>query len=232
MIGKVMGADGTIRFVALCDAGGEWCLIEESDPGKRDVIAAAQLCATHLHGTISRARTAAYKARESYQEGRAETAATYLDLACEHLDVANTNAARLLDEPGPDDSLNEGIELAESEQTASALFVQRVIAMSAQCTHETGQPVEPWALLVVADAFTDMAQERTTESADHVFVQFVSETQARAEVMTGQRITSEGIDRAITLLRQMRKTFEPANSNGSDPSTEESNEPKKGETNK
>ena len=228
MIGKVMGADGASRFVALCDSGGEWCLIEENAPGKRDLVEAAQLCATHLHGTISRARTAAYKARESYQEGRAETAATYLDLACEHLDVANTNAARLLDEPGPDDSLDEGIELAEPEQTASALFVQRVIAMSAQCTQETGQPVEPWALLVVADAFTDMAQERTTESADHVFVRFVSETQARAEVMTGQRITSEGIDRAITLLRQMRRTFEPANSNGSDETTQ----PKKGETSK
>jgi hypothetical protein len=228
MIGKVMGADGSIHFVALCDAGGEWSLIRENDPGKRDAIEAAQLCATHLHGTITRARTAAYKARDSYQEGRAETAATYLDLACEHLDVANTNAARLLDEPGPDDSLDESIELAEPEETASALFVQRVIGMSAQCMREAGQPVEPWALLVVADAFTDMAQERTTESADHVFVRFVSETQARAEVMTGQRITSEGIDRALTLLRQMRSTIEPANSNGSDQITEESNQPKNG----
>lgn len=82
-------------------------MIEENDPGKRDIVEATQLCATHLHGTISRARTAAYEARESYQESRAETAATYLDLACEHLNVANTNAARLLDEPGLDDSLDE-----------------------------------------------------------------------------------------------------------------------------
>jgi len=228
MIGKVKGADGSIHFVALCDAGGEWSLIRENDPGKRDVIEAAQLCATHLHGGITRARTAAYKARESYQEGRAETAATYLELACEHLDVANTNASRLLDEPSPDDSLDESIELAEPEQTASALFVQRVIAMSAQCTHETGQPVEPWALLVVADAFTDMAQERTTDTADHVFVRLVSETQGRAEVMTGQRITSQGIEQALTLLRRMRNDMEPTNGNGSDQITEESNQPKNG----
>jgi hypothetical protein len=181
-----------------------------------------------LHGTITRARNAAYKARDSYQEGRAETAATYLDLACEHLDVANTNAARLLDEPGLDDLLEEGIELAEPEQTASALFVCRVIALSAECTHETGQPVEPWALRIVADAFTDMAQERITESADQIFVRLVGETQARAEVMTRQRITSEGIDRAITLLRHMRSNFEPANGNGSDEITQ----PKKGEDSK
>jgi hypothetical protein len=228
MIARVSAPDGAIRYVALCDAGGEWCLIEESDPGKRDVIEAAQLCATHLHGTITRARNATYKARDSYQEGRAETAATYLDLACEHLDVANTNAARLLDQAGPDDLLEEGIELAEPEQTASALFVRRVIALSAECTHQTGQPVEPWALRMVADAFTDMAQERITEGADQIFVRLVSETQARAEVMTRQRITSEGIDRAITLLRDMRSNFEPANGNGSDETTQ----PKKGEDSK
>jgi hypothetical protein len=180
MIARVGAPDGVIRYVALCDAGGEWCLIEENNPGKRDVIEAAQLCAKYLHGTITRARTAAYKARDSYQEGRSATAATYLDLACEHLDVANGNAARLLDESGPDDALDAGIELAQPEQTASALFLRRVIALSAQCTHEAGQPVEAWALLAVADAFTDMAQERTTDTADHVFVRLVSETQAHA----------------------------------------------------
>jgi hypothetical protein len=213
MIARVSAPDGAIRYVALCDAGGEWCLIEESDPGKRDVIEAAQLCATHLHGTITRARTAAYKARDSYEEGRAETAATYLDLACEHLDSANTNAARLLDQAGPDDYLEEGIELAEPAQSASALFVRRVIALSAECTQETGQPVEAWALRLVGDAFTDMAQERITESADQIFVRLVSETQARAEVMTRQRITRAGIERAVELLRQI----EPANGNGSQP---------------
>jgi hypothetical protein len=220
MIARVSAPDGAIRYVALCDAGGEWCLIEESDPGKRDVIEAAQLCAKHLHGTITRARTAAYKARDSYQEGRSATAATYLDLACEHLDVANGNAARLLDEPGPDDALDAGIELAQPEQTASALFLGRVIALSAQCTHEAGQPVEPWALLAVADAFTDMAQERTTDTADHVFVRLASETQARAELMTGQRITRQGIEGAITMLRRLLDDVEPANSNGHGPDHE------------
>jgi hypothetical protein len=101
---------------------------------ERDVFEAAQLCATHLHETITRARTAAYKAKDSYEEGRAETAAICLDLVCEHLDVANTNAARLLDQAGPDDYLEDGIELAQPEQTASALFVRRVIALSAECT--------------------------------------------------------------------------------------------------
>ena len=214
MIARTEGRDGSIRYVALCDAGGEWCLIEEDDPGKRDVIEAAQLCATHLHGTISRARTAAYKARDSYQEGRAETAATYLDLACEHLDTANSNAARLLDEPGLDDVLDESIELAEPAETATALFVRRVIALSAACTHETGQPVEAWALLLVAHAFEDMAQERTTERADHVFLRFVGECRARAELMTGQRITRQGIEHAIDMLRCLLDDVEPANDNG------------------
>lgn len=191
MIGKVMGADGTIRYVALYDAGGEWCLIEESAPGKRDIIEAAQFCASHLYGTIARARAAVVEAKEGYRAGRTEAAATYLDVACDHLDTAVMNAARLLDEPGPDDVLEEGIELAEPEQTASALFLRRVIALSAECTHETGRPVEPWAMLLVADAFAAMAQER-----------------------------------------QERTTAEPANSNGSDATIEESNQPKKGETNK
>jgi len=217
MIARVSAPDGAIRYVALCDAGGEWCLIEENDPGKRDVIEAAQLCTKHLHGTITRARTAAYKARDSYQEGRSETAATYLDLACEHLDVANTNAARVLDEPGPDDALDESIEIAQPATTASVLFVQRVITMSAECARETGQPVEPWALLVVADAFTDMAQKRTTDTADHVFVRLVSETQARAELMTSQRITRQGIEGAITMLRRVLDGVEPVNGNGRGP---------------
>lgn len=228
MIARVNAPDGAIRYVALCDAGGEWCLIVEDDPGKLDILEAANLCATHLHRTITRARNAAYKAKDSHQEGRVETAATYLDLACEHLDVANTNAARLLDAPGPDDLLDETIELAEPGETASALFVSRVIALSAECTHETGQPVEPWALRWVADAFNDMAQERVTESADQIFVRLVSEAHPRAQVMTGQRVTSEGIDRAITLLRDMCSNFEPANGNGS----EETTQPKKGEDSK
>lgn len=213
MIARVNAPDGAIRYVALCDAGGEWCLIAEDDPGKHYVIEAAQLCAEHLHGTITRARAAAYKARDSYQAGKSETGATYIDLACEHLDAANVNAARLLDEPGPDDVLDESIEIAEPAQSASALFVRRVIALSAECTQETGQPVEAWALRLVADAFTDMAQERITESADQVFVRLVGEAQPRAEVMTRQRITSEGIERAIDVLRGI----EPANGNGSQP---------------
>jgi hypothetical protein len=213
MIARVNAPDGAIRYVALCDAGGEWCLIEENEPGKRDVIEAAQLCAEHLHGTITRARAAAYKARDSYHEGRSETAAIYLDLACEHLDVANGNAARLLDEPGPDDVLDESIELAEPAQTATALFVRRVIALSAECTQETGQPVEAWALLLVAHAFEDMAQERSTERPDHVFLRFVGECRARAEFITGQRITRQGIEHAIDMLRRLLDS-EPANNNG------------------
>jgi hypothetical protein len=220
MIARVSAPDGVIRFVALCDAGGEWCLIAESDPGKRDVIEAAQLCAEHLHGTITRARAAAYKARDSYQAGRSETAATYLDLACEHLDVANGNAARLLDEPGPDDVLDASIELAEPAETATALFVRRVIALSAACTHETGQPVEAWALLLVAHAFEDMAQERSTERPDHVFLRFVGECRARAELMTGQRITRQGIEHAIDMLRRLLDDVKPANDNGPDHGSE------------
>jgi hypothetical protein len=214
MIARVSAPDGTIAYVALCDAGGEWCLIAESEPGKRDIFEAAQRCANHLHGTITRARAAAYKARDSYQEGRAETAATYLDLACEHLDVANGNATRLLDEPGPDDVLDESIELAEPAQTATALFVRRVIALSAACTHETGQPVEAWALLLVAHAFEDMAQERNTERPDRVFLRFVGECRARAELMTGQRITRQGIEHAIDMLRRLLDDDAPANDNG------------------
>ena len=220
MIARVNAPDGSIRYVALCDAEGEWRLIAEDDPGKHDVFEAAQLCATHLHGTITRARNAAYKARDCYREGRAETAAICLDLVCEHLDVANTNAARLLDQAGLDDYLEDGIELAEPEQTASALFVRRVLALSAESTQETGQSVEAWALRLIADAFNDMAQERITESADQVFVRLVGEAQPRAEVMTRQRITSEGIERAVELLRQI----EPANGNGS-----QTTQPKKGE---
>jgi hypothetical protein len=220
MIARVSAPDGTIRYVALCDAGGEWCLIEESDPGKRDVIEAAQLCAEHLHGTITRARAAAYKARDSYQAGKSETAATYLDLACEHLDAANTNAARLLDHAGLDDYLEEGIELAEPADTATALFVRRVIALSAECTHETGQPVEAWALLLVAHAFEDMAQERNTERPDHVFLRFVGECRARAELMTGQRITRQGIEQAIDMLRCLLDDVRPANDNGPDHGSE------------
>ena len=220
MIARVSAPDGAIRYVALCDAGGEWCLIEETDPGKRDVIEAAQLCAEHLHGTITRARAAAYKARDSYQAGKSETAATYLDLACEHLDAANTNAARLLDNPGPDDYLEDGIELAEPAETATALFVRRVIALSAACTHETGQPVEAWALLLVAHAFEDMAQERNTERPDHVFLRFVGECRARAELMTGQRITRQGIEQAIDMLRCLLDDVKPANDNGPDHGSE------------
>jgi hypothetical protein len=220
MIARVNAPDGAIRFVALCDAGGEWCLIAEDDPGKRDVMEAAQLCAEHLHGTITRARTAAYKARDSYQEGRSETAATYLDLACEHLDAANTNAARLLDHAGLDDYLEEGIELAEPADTATALFVRRVIALSAECTHETGQPVEAWALLLVAHAFEDMAQERNTERPDRVFLRFVGECRARAELMTGQRITRQGIEHAIDMLRCLLDDVKPANDNGPDHGSE------------
>jgi hypothetical protein len=213
MIARVSAPDGAIRYVALCDAGGEWCLIAEDDPGKRDVIEAAQLCAEHLHGTITRARAAAYKARDSYQQGRSETAATYLDLVCEHLDVANGNAARLLDEPGPDDALDESVQLAEPAENATALFVCRVIALSAECTHETGQSVEPWALMTIAHAFEAMAQENNTERADHVFLRFVSESQARAELVTGQRITRQGIEHAIEMLRGLLDDVEPANEN-------------------
>jgi hypothetical protein len=224
MIARVNAPDGAIRYVALCDAGGEWCLIEESDPGKRDVIEAAQLCAEHLHGTITRARAAAYKARDSYQQCRSETAAIYLDLACEHLDVANGNAARLLDEPGPDDVLDASIELAEPAETATALFVRRVIALSAACTHETGQPVEAWALLLVAHAFEDMAQERNTERPDHVFLRFVGECRARAELITGQRITRQGVEHAIDMLRRLLDS-EPANNNGPSHETENGGNP-------
>ena len=166
MIARVSAPDGAIRYVALCDAGGEWCLIVEDDPGKRHIIEAAQLCAEHLHLTITRARNAAHKARNSYQQGRSEKAATYLDIACEHLNVANGNAARLLDAPGPDDVLDEGIEIAEPAQTATALFVRRVMALSAECTHETAQPIEPWALRMVATAFTEMAQERLLDDVE------------------------------------------------------------------
>src|SRR5690606_7330502 len=138
--------------------------------------------------------------RESYKQGRDETAQTYLDLACEHLDVANANAALLLDAPGPDDALIEGIELAQPTASPDVLFMQRVLALSMEIYRETDRPIAPWALDLVSSGLSALAQEGTDESADQVFLRLLSEIRTRAEFITGQLVTTQGIEDAIAML--------------------------------
>lgn len=154
MIALVRGDDGRVQWVALHQKGDAWSLIQ--DAGQLDFVLTARDCVAHLQTLIERALAATRDAHACYRCGSIVQTVKYLEHTLTFLEEAAGNAARLLDQPGPEDELAEGIELAGPGMTANEIFLYGVIAAAASSYRETGQPVSPWAWKQAASLFLAM----------------------------------------------------------------------------
>lgn len=142
MIVKGEGPDHRIGFVPLCHIDRVWVPIDEHGELIPDLVEAGKVCARHLHTSITHAGNAARKALERCNGSGDPTQRAYIELACEHLDMANTNAARLLDAPMPEDELDGCITPAEPSESANEMFLLRLLALCYQVRRDAGHAID------------------------------------------------------------------------------------------